>query len=150
MNIREWISALPSRSLRFGISMLATTTGVAYGGAVLLVDAVESPEGVAAASLAAGLCLVSAVVALVIGRMLPDPRIAATAMLLSMGVRTGIPLVAAMVVRLRFWGLVESGFVYYLVGFYLLALAVGLPLSLPVVVRRQPGGTQREGWKLHG
>jgi len=57
--------------------------------------------------------------------------LAVAGLLLPMAVRFGAPLMAALAVRLRGPGLAEAGFAYYLIGFYLLALAVETPLTLP-------------------
>ena len=47
-----------------------------------------------------------------------------------MAVRTGLPLVLAVVMRLVDGPLVKAGGVYYLLSFYLAALAVEMPMSL--------------------
>ncbi len=93
--------------------------------------------GVAALSLAAGACVASAVMAMFISDCLRSPALAVAGVLLPMSVRIMIPLAVAVVVRLRGPGLVEAGFAYYLIAFYLLALAVEVPLSLSRL-RTQP------------
>ena len=111
--------------------------------------------GVAAASLAAGLCLTSAAVALLISHALRDPANSpansVVGMLLPMMVRTGLPLLLALIVRIRGPRLVEAGFVYYLIGFYLLAWVVALPMSLPHVEqwRQSSAGLPRENGNVH-
>ena len=74
------------------------------------------------------------------------------AMLLPMMVRTGLPLLLALIVRVGGWGLVEANFVYYLIGFYLLGLTVELPLSLPRtgLARRRSAMAKSEEVRPHG
>ena len=108
--------------------------------------------GLVAASLAAGVCLASAATALATSHWVGGLVNGVAGMLLPMMVRTAPPLLLAMIVRLRGPGLVEAGFVYYLVGFYLLALAVEVPMSLPHGEQSLGRGdaTARKGWKVNG
>jgi hypothetical protein len=139
----------PPRSLPARLAVLAAVMLVAYGGVVWLT--VDSPAGMAAVSLAAGVCLASAAAALLISAWLGTAANGAAAMVLPMMVRAGLPLVLAVLVRLRGRGLVEASFVYYLIGFYLLALMVELPMSLPRTVEsKQSAAAESEGAKLHG
>jgi len=98
--------------------------------AVVVVFWVCDGRSAVAAALAAVVCWASAMTALWMSRALRDPAYGATAVLLPMAVRTGLPLLLALLVRLGGRGLVEAGFVYYLIGFYLLAWAVETPMSL--------------------
>ncbi len=152
MNVRRWITTLPRRSLTVQVSVLAITIGGAYAVAIFVAIGIQGWVGVVAASMAAGTCFVSATAALILSRSLSDPQYGSTGILLPMAVRTGIPLMLALVIRLRGQGLVDGGFVYYLVGFYLLALAVEVPMSLPVRIlrKRQSGSSKAEDWKTHG
>ncbi|MEN6406709.1 MAG: hypothetical protein ABFC77_09575 [Thermoguttaceae bacterium] len=122
---------------RFRLSIrlfaLVATLLAAYGCAVLIGRHFSGGTGVAAASLAAGACGVSAVLALLTSHWIAGVNVGAAAMLLPMMIRIAPPLLVALAVRLRGPGLVEAGFVYYLISFYLLALGVELPLSLPPV-----------------
>ena len=115
------------------MAVLAAVMLGAYGCVVLVVADRGSTGGIAAATLAAGVCLASASAALLMSRWLHNPANGVAGMLLPMVARTGLPLLLALIVRLRGQGLVEAGLVYYLVGFYLLALAVEVPMSLPRV-----------------
>jgi hypothetical protein len=137
------------------MTVLAAVMLAAYAGVVCAVMSKAGAPGVVAASLAAGLCLTSAAAALLISHALRDPANSpansVVGMLLPMMVRTGLPLVLALVVRTRGPGLVEAGFVYYLIGFYLLAWVVALPMSLPQVERwrRSSAGLPRENGNVH-
>lgn len=152
MNIGYWICSLPSRSLLARLIVLAAVMLAAYGGVLCVVAGHGDTAGMVAASLAAGVCLASAAAALLISQRLRDPANGLAGILLPMATRTGVPLLLAMLIRFRGGGLVEAGLLYYLVGFYLLALAVEVPMSLPCIERSErcsEEGTRRGG-KLHG
>lgn len=152
MNPGHWIAALGSRSLPARLCLLLG--GMLTVWAALALPALEwhGAVGLAALSLAAGACAASAVAAMLIGACLRSPAVALAGVLLPMSVRIFTPLAAAVVVRLRGPGLVEAGFAYYLIAFYLLALAVEVPLSLPRL-QTQPCpavDAAREERKTHG
>jgi hypothetical protein len=87
--------------------------------------------GMAAA--AWGVCWFSSLLALGLSDCLRGPKLALHGMLAAMAARTGLPL--GFLLALRFWGggLSANGIIYYLACFYLMALAVEVPLSLPPV-----------------
>jgi hypothetical protein len=89
-------------------------------------------DAVAAATLAAFLCWTGGTSALVLGGMLRGPQLALYALLTGLFVRMGIPLAFGFAIQLRGGPLVEVGFIYYLLIFYLISLAVETWLSLPV------------------
>jgi hypothetical protein len=149
MNIVRWGSTLPSRNLPTRLAVLTVVMLGAYG--CVLFVAVGNGS-VAAASLAAGVCLASAVAALLMSCAFRHPSRTAAGILLPMAARTGLPLLLALIVRIRSPGLVEAGLVHYLIGFYLLALATEIPMSLPRVERspqRSEEGNQGDG-SFHG
>jgi hypothetical protein len=92
-----------------------------YGGAL----------GVTAAGLSASVCLVGALGALVASDHFRGPSRALYAMACSMALRSGLPLVLATALLLQKGDLFKAGGVHYLLVFYLAALAVETPLSLP-------------------
>ena len=136
--------------VRLGI--LAGVMLAAYGGVLLAVAGKGDAAGVVAVSLAAGVCLASAAVALLISQRLRDPASGLAGVLLPMAARTGVPLLLAVFGRIAGGGLVEAGLVYYLVAFYMLALAIEVPMSLPCIERSRRGseGATRRGGKVHG
>ncbi len=151
MNIGYWICSLRSRSLLVRLVVLAAVMLAAYGGVWCVAAGNGGTTGVVAASLAAGVCLASAAIALLISQWLRDPANGLAGILLPMAVRTGLPLLLATLIRIGGGGLVEAGLVYYLVGFYLLALAVEVPMSLPSIERSERcSGETRRGGKVHG
>ena len=86
-----------------------------------------------------------------VATVVPEAELFASALRL-LWVMVGITLVLAVVVKLRGQVLVEAGLVYYLVGFYLLALAVETPMSLPRMARSQSRSDEAErgGGGSHG
>jgi hypothetical protein len=93
----------------------------------------------AAAGAAAGLCMTGAMSAIWIGHVLRDPKFAMTALMLGMAVNMFVPLVSGTVIQLCGGPLSESGFIYYLVFFYLMTLAMKTFLMLPVCRQIESG-----------
>ena len=60
------------------------------------------------------------------------PNMALTALLLGMAVNMGIPLAFGLAIHLHGGPLSEIGFLYYLLFFYLLTLAMKTVLTLPL------------------
>jgi hypothetical protein len=85
-----------------------------------------------AAGVAAGLCTAGAVLGLWINHVFGDPKMALTALLLGMLVNMGVPLAFGLAIHLNGGPLSESGFLYYLLFFYLLTLAMKTVLTLPL------------------
>lgn len=96
------------------------------------------PMGLWAATLPAAVCLVCASVALAIASRCRGPWAALYGVLLGIAIQTGIPLVLAMVAFLCSPALMDAGLIYYLMGFYLLALTTKTLLALPDVNPRPP------------
>jgi hypothetical protein len=91
-----------------------------------------SASSFAAAAAAAGLCATGAILSLWIYHIFCDPKFALTALLLGMAVNMGVPLVFGVAIHLYGGPLSESGFLYYLLFFYLLTLAMKTMLTLPL------------------
>ena len=85
-----------------------------------------------AAGVAAGLCTAGAVLGLWIHHVFADPKLALTALLLGMAVNMGVPFAFGVAIHLGGGPLSESGFLYYLLFFYLLTLAIKTLLTLPL------------------
>ncbi len=151
MKIVRWITALRHRSLAVQLVVLLLAILSAYAG-TFFVAIQRGAAGVVAASLAAVVCLASSSVALAMSRGVFGPSNGLGVTILSTIARTVPPLMLALIVRLRGQALVETGFVYYLVGFYLLALIVELPMSLPRTgpMHRHGPRTVRKDFKVHG
>ncbi|MGD0383247.1 MAG: hypothetical protein ABSA77_07000 [Thermoguttaceae bacterium] len=91
-----------------------------------------SPWSFTASGVAAGLCTVGALLGLWIHYVLCDPKLALTALLLGMAINMGVPLAFGVAIHLHGGPLSESGFLYYLLFFYLLTLAMKTMLTLPL------------------
>jgi hypothetical protein len=86
-----------------------------------------------AAGTAAGLCTAGAVSGLWIHHVFRDPKMALAALLLGIGANMGIPLGCGAAIHLAGGPLSEAGFLYYLLFFYLLTLAMKTLLTLPLL-----------------
>ena len=108
--------------------------------------------GFVAVGVAGGICWGSASGAMLMSRYLQSLGATLAVILVPMALRTGVPLLLALAIRLRGQGLVDAGLVYYLLVFYLVAMAVEVPLSLPRAGRasRRPGEPWQDGWRPHG
>ncbi len=106
---------------------------------VLAVHAIAAPwiigyagsRGFQAATLVAGLCLAGGIGGLVVSERLRDPRQALLALLLSMFLRTAVPLIGVGIIHLSGGPLAQAGLVYYLLVYYPFTLATATVLSLP-------------------
>ncbi len=81
-------------------------------------------EGLASASVAWLVNLAGGLAALWFSHMLREPAQVVAQVLAGMFLRMGIPLAACMVVYLRGGMLADAGFVYYIMAFYFVTLAV--------------------------
>lgn len=96
------------------------------------------PMGLWAATLPAVVCLGCTSVALAVASRCRGSWGALYGVLLGIGIQTGLPLVLAMVAALCSPALMDAGLIYYLMGFYLLALTTKTLLALPDVNPRPP------------
>ncbi len=87
--------------------------------------------GLLASGGAAAVCLIGAVGALIASDHFRGPACALHGLACSMAARTGLPLLLVLVLGLQQGSLVKAGAVYYVLVFYLVAMAVEIPLSLP-------------------
>ena len=87
--------------------------------------------GILAATAAAGLCLLGAVLALAVTHCFRDPKYLGQAFVAGMLPRMGIPAGGAIVLQLLGGLLAEGGVLYYLLVFYSITLAAETWLSLP-------------------
>ncbi len=80
--------------------------------------------GVGAAVASGAICLAAALLALLLASLTAAPDQVVQRVVLTMLPRMGLPLFACVLVYLRGGVLVEAGFVYYIMAFYLIALLV--------------------------
>jgi hypothetical protein len=129
--MRNWLGNLGDFGLPAREAMLAIGMVSLYLLAAPLAYWLGGIVGLLTAAVACGVCLLASALALAVSTLLRQPALALYGLLLAMAARTGIPLFCALAVRLQGTALLERGFFYYLVVFYLFALAVETPLSLP-------------------
>ena len=128
----RFFQQLPKKSFTLRATMLGLT--------VLTAAAIILPIGYfiaghraefSAGAMAAGVCLVAALLALGTSHLLQGPQHLLASVAAGMMIRMGIPLVAALVVRNLGGPLADAGFLYYLVVFYPVTLTAETILSLP-------------------
>ena len=114
---------------RCGLVTLAVAIALAIAGA--LAFRLHEGAGVAAAGVAAGVCLLGSIAALTVSQFLQGPEAALRRVLASMALRMFVPLAFCLVVAALGGPLAEAGCVYYVLVFYLVTLAVDTVLALP-------------------
>ena len=106
----------------------------ALGGALAVWRYAESGSlGVAAAGLAAGLCLVGAIGAFLATTLVRSPQAAVSGMLLGMMFRLGLPLVVLLIMLKRGGELIDAGLVTCFLICYPVGLLTETLLVLPFV-----------------
>jgi hypothetical protein len=88
-------------------------------------------DGLKAAGMAGGLCLLGAWLALPCTVWMQDPQRMMVGLLLGMGIRSSVPLGIGFLVYLLNPPLAKAGFLYYLVVFYIPLLILETYLALP-------------------
>ena len=114
------------QSAVLGLAVLA-----AYAVVAPVAGLLSGADGLAAAAVAAGLCLLGAILALLVCRSFRGPQRAWQGVLAGMLPRMGVPLAFALVLHLRGGPLAEAGLLVYLVVFYPVTLSLETALTLP-------------------
>jgi hypothetical protein len=126
-----WLANMRNRSLSVRLGVLVLAVLVVYALAAPVAIQWGGFQGLAAAAVAAGLCLAGAAAAIAITGRLRGPTAALAALWLGMALRMGIPLVAGLAIHLHGGLLAQAGLLWYLLLFYPIALTVGTIVSLP-------------------
>ncbi len=95
---------------------------------------VSGPAALVAAAVAAGVCLLSTMLALAVSHPMRGPEGVLRGMLFGMMLRTGIPLILALAFCVQDGGLADAGVIYYLLVFYPAMLGMETVLSLPTTM----------------
>jgi hypothetical protein len=103
---------------------LAALLAVAFVVSAPLACLLQGGIGVAAAAAAAACVFVSSALGLVVGELFRKSDDALLAMVLGMVIRMSLPLAACVVVQLSGGSLASAGFVFYVLFFYMVGLAV--------------------------
>ena len=127
----SWLAKLRRRGLALQAAVLTGAVLVAYLVVAPVAVAVGGSWGLAAAGVAAGLCLAPAGLALAACRRFRDPKNAWQGVLIGMLLRMGVPLFSALAIQFHGGSLAKAGVVVYLVVFYPVTLFVETVLSLP-------------------
>jgi hypothetical protein len=142
-----WLSGLRGRGLAFRAGVLGVALLLAFVAIGPIAVHCGGLAGLAAAALAAALCLAGAGVALVVGHRLRQRREPLVALLAGTTIRMVIPLASGLAIHLHGGLLAEAGLLYYLLVFYPFSLAVGTALSLPAkpqhATRREASSSAR-------
>lgn len=126
-----WLAKLRRQSLFVQLGVLFLAVALAFAVIGPLAGSLRGGAGLAAAAVAAGVCLFGAAAALCVCRCFSDPGTAWIGVLAAMMPRMGIPMGFALLLYGLGGPLMEAGFLYYLIVFYPLTLAVETMLSLP-------------------
>ena len=127
-----------TRLARLGILgrciLLALVLGIALAVAAPLGFFLHGADGAWAAVAAALVVWISSTAALALGELFQGgPNAALFKLLFGMTLRMALPLAACMVVHLSASSLDTAGFVFYVLGFYLLALPIDTVLSVTAI-----------------
>ena len=122
---------LCNRSLTAKTAILSAAVILAFLAAGPVAFYRGGARALAAAGLAATLCLAGAAVGLLAAYQVPERRLGLPNLWTAMAARMGIPLGIALVIHLQGGPLAEAGLLWYLLVFYPVTLAVGIALSLP-------------------
>lgn len=118
-----------------GLAVLAAAVLAAWAACAVVAFSRYGPTGLLAASVAAGVCWASASVALCLTAMFTSQE-AVTGLLLSILLRTGVPLLAGVAISNSVRPLSEAGVFEFILIHYFVALAVETSLAVRLLRRR--------------
>jgi hypothetical protein len=129
--MNSWLDRLRNRGVVAKTAILTLAVFVVLMAAAPVVFHIGGAMGLAAAGLAAALCLLGAATALVVSHLVREPQHALAALLIGTTARMGVPLLIGLVAHLRGGPLADAGLMYYLLVFYPVTLTVEISMSLP-------------------
>ena len=131
-------------TIRWGVGeQIGTLLGALLACAVPIVPLAYylcGPDGAGASGLALLICGAAGISGLVVSQQFRRPELVLYQVFLHVLFRMGLPLAACVMVYLRGGGLVEAGFAYYVLGFYLVTLAVETMVAV-ISLRDHPAST---------
>ena len=95
-------------------------------------------QGILAAAIAATVCLLSGVVALVVTGLSQGTSSSATGLLASMGIRTGLPLAVGLILSSSNEALASAGVFGMILVYYFIMLAVETTLAVRLINANRP------------
>jgi hypothetical protein len=137
-----WLSNLSNRSTAIRLMVLTTAVIAEFAIAAPLSVRLGGVTALAAATMAAGLCLAGAAAALVISDRLRGPNGTLAALWLTMTLRMGVPFLAGTIIHCHGGPLARAGLLWYLLVFYPLTLVIGTILSLPQTNQQRKPASQ--------
>jgi hypothetical protein len=129
----RWLNRLQNQGLAIRATVLGVVVLAEYALVVPVAVHIGGMMSLVAAAVSGALCLTGATLALIASHMLRGPQLAIHALLVSMALRLGVPLGAAVALHFRGGPLAEAGILYYLLVFYPVTLSVETAISLPLV-----------------
>jgi hypothetical protein len=133
-----WLCNLRNRGVAVRVTALGVVVLAALAATAPVAVRLGGVLALAAATIAAMLCLTGAAVALIVVDRFRTPNGALAALWIGMVVRTGVPFAAGMAIHLYGGPLAQAGLLCYLLAFYPIVLAMGTFLSLPPTKRQPP------------
>jgi hypothetical protein len=127
----SWLGNLRQSSLSVREGVLALGLVVLYLPIAAVAYGLDAATGLLAAALAWTVCWLGSAIALAISGSVHHPLLSFYALGLAMLVRTGLPLAFTLIIRLLGNVPFETNLICYLMVFYLAAMAIEIPLSLP-------------------
>ncbi len=127
----SWFAKLRRRGAAVRSVVLVGAVLLVYAGVAPVAGMLSGPVGLAAAAVAAGLCLGGALLALLTARRSADPSSAMLGVLIGMLMRMGVPLFSGLAIQVHGGRLAQAGLLVYLVVFYPVTLFVETALTLP-------------------
>lgn len=132
----SWWNNLRRQGAIARVAMVVAATVVVLALVSPVAGYLRGATSVAAASVAAVLCLLGAIGAMLAGELLRQPDRMLAAVGLGMALRMAVPLGLGLTIHLHGGPLAKAGLLYYLLIFYPVTLAVETWLTLP---RIEPG-----------
>lgn len=129
--IEQLYARVRGGSLGLQLAVLLGANGLMYAVIAPLGWLRFGPWALAAAAVAAAVCLAGGVPALLFSRLFRGKEVLVFGVLLAMGFRMAAPLAGVILLHLSGGPLAKAGFAYYLLAFYLVTLTVETALSVP-------------------
>ncbi len=138
----SWPTTLRRQGVGTRTAVLAAAVLAVWAVAATLAAVFSGPMALAAATVAAGLCLGGALGALVASHWLREPKYMLHMVLVGMALRMGLPLATGLALHFGGGPLAGAGMLYYLLVFYPVTLGIETFLSLPQTAAQPKTGAK--------
>lgn len=136
----QWLKQLGSWGLSRRMSALAVVFALAFGLVSPIAWLRYGLSGMMTLGIASTVCLVSGLLALVVSATVAPPQQPASHVMAGMAFRMGVPLATCLLVSNAYPAWIESGFVWFLLGGFLLNLTIETFYSIGQLLQTQPPG----------